>query len=103
MPLRLEARRKLDVMSPEDARSWPETFEVTVHTNGGASIPYRVMTWRHEEKAVALAASAHFRQHDQSEVAARISDIEVRDLGPAPRDSAGMPSIDGSLTDRMEW
>ena len=90
-------------MSRKGARSWPETFEVTVHTNGGASIPYRVMTWRHEEKAVALAVASHSHRHDQSEVASRISDIEVRDLGPAARDSAGMPSIDDWLTDRMEW
>lgn len=90
-------------MSRRNARGWPETFEVTVHTNGGGSNSYRVMTWRHEEKAVALAVAEHLRRHDQSEVQSRISDVEVRDLGPAVRDSAGMPSIDDWLTDRMEW
>lgn len=89
-------------MSGRHPRPWPERFEVTVHTNGGAAIPYRVMTWRYEEKAVALAVSAHL-QHDQGDVLSRISDVEIRDLGPAESDSAGLPSIQGWLTDRMEW
>jgi hypothetical protein len=47
-------------MSRRNARSWPETFEVNVHTNGGTSIPYRLAgqtAWLAREKLAATLAA----------------------------------------------
>jgi len=85
-------------------RPWPHRFRVTIHTNGGLSVSYPVVTSLSREKAVALATAAHSRRHSQEEPSARVRDVEVADLGPVARDERGVMVLEGSdIVDRMEF
>lgn len=82
-------------------RSWPQRFRVVIHIGPDASIPYSVVTWLAEEKAIALAVAAHTRRYRETYV---IDDVEVQDLGPAGRDEQGEIILDPKdLTDRREF
>lgn len=84
--------------------SWPHRFRVTIHTNGGASVDYSAVTLLSPEKAVAMAVAAHLRGHDQAQVATRVHDVEIDDLGPVERARDGTAAVGGDdLVDRVEW
>ena len=83
-------------------KPWPVVYEVTIYDLHKNTYQYRVVTWLHADKAVALAAMHHSRKHPDFE--SRLYDIEVKDLGPTPHNSTGTAHMeDTDLTDRMEW
>ena len=83
-------------------KPWPVVYEVTIYDLHKNTYQYRVVTWLHADKAVALAAMHHSRKHPDFE--SRLYDIDVKDLGPTPRNSTGTAHMeDTDLTDRMEW
>ncbi|MDQ1414331.1 MAG: hypothetical protein QOE07_2919 [Acidimicrobiaceae bacterium] len=85
-------------------RSWPHRFRVTIHTNGGGTLTYPVVSWLSQEKAVAMAVASHLRRHPDEQPATRVRDVEVVDLGPVGRDTKGAMALDGSdIVDRMEF
>jgi len=85
-------------------RSWPSRFRVTVRTNSGEVIPYGVVTWLSQEKAIAIAVAAHVARHSPSPGPMSIRDVEVVELGPVGRTSEGKMVLErGDLTDRMEF
>ncbi len=80
-------------------RSWPARYEVRVHALGGQVRRSSVLTWLGHEKAIALAL-----QHDRSAGGdERVYDVEVDELGPAPRNADGTISVGDDLHDRMEF
>jgi len=77
---------------------------VTVHTNAGEAVNYRVVTWLSREKAVAIAVAAHLRRYSDDQPSTRARDVEVTDLGPAGRAADGTVAVDrDELIDRMEF
>ncbi len=87
-----------------EERRWPKRYRVTIHTNGGNSIPYSATTWLSPNKAIAMAVAAHLDRHHPGTGPMGIRDVEVADLGPVPRNADGKMVIEGSdLVDRMEF
>lgn len=84
-------------------RSWPHRFRVTIRTHAGGSVPYSVVTWLSQEKAVALAVAAHLRRNPGGH-AAGVHDVDVADLGPVGRNAEGAMALDrADLIDRAEF
>ncbi len=82
-------------------RSWPHRFKVVVRTAPDTAVPYSVVTWLAEEKAIALAVTAHLRRHHEPN---GIHDVEVEDLGPVGRDAQGEMMLErNDLVDRAEF
>lgn len=87
-----------------DERSWPTRFRVTVRTNSGQAIPYMVVTWLSQEKAVAIAVTAHVTRHGPTPGPMSTRDVEIAELGPVGRTHDGKMMLErGDLTDRMEF
>jgi hypothetical protein len=80
---------------------WPKRYEVTIEsaTGTGPAIAYPVVTWLHQEKAIALAVVEHSRRFPES----RIYEVAVKSLGPAGRDASGTVTVGGDLHDRYEF
>jgi hypothetical protein len=87
-----------------DERSWPSRFRVTVRTNSGHAKPCLVVTWLSQEKAVAIAVTAHVARHRPDHGPMSIHDVEVEELGPVGRTREGNMMLErGDLTDRIEF
>jgi hypothetical protein len=84
-------------------RSWPHRFRVDVVTSAHQTVPYLVVTWLSEKKAIALAVMAHVRRYGL-EGGGALYDVDVTDLGPVPRDHDGSMQLESrDLVDRMEF
>lgn len=82
-------------------RSWPERFRVLVRIGPESTVPYTVVTWLAEEKAIAMAVTEHLRRHRE---ASGIYDVEVQDVGPVDRDARGAMVLErDDITDRTEF
>lgn len=80
-------------------RPWPVRYEVRVHTLEGQVRRHSVLTWLGQEKAIALAV----QQEDSQRGDDRLYDVEVTELGPAPRNANGTVDVPQDLHDRMEF
>ena len=82
-----------------EQRPWPVRYEVRVHSLQGQVRRHFVLTWLGREKAIALAV-----QHDESQRPEdRLYDVELDELGPAPRNADGTVDVAQDLHDRMEF
>lgn len=91
--------------SSPDRRGAPVRYEVKIEAVGGQEYCYRITTWLHAEKAVALASAAHEKAHPwRDDHLAALFDVHVQELGEPDRTPQGLFSIhDGDLGDRNEW
>jgi len=81
--------------------SWPKRFRVILHVRTGGSIPFSVVTWISQNKAISIAVAAYMRRYPEG---AEIYDVEIDDLGRISRDAEGLMVISRSdLTDRSEF
>ena len=87
-------------MTPQEPR--PRVYEVTIRDIHKNVYQYRVVTWLHASKAVALAAMHHSRKNPDP--ASRLFDVDVKDVGHAHSNASGTIHMEPmDLTDRMEW
>jgi hypothetical protein len=71
-----------------------------VHPVTGDARVFSVLTWLGSDKAVAMAAQADGRGFG---VDTGLYDVEVEELGPAPRSADGTVDVGEDLHDRMEF
>jgi hypothetical protein len=77
-------------------RTWPVRYEARLHMVGGQVRRRSVLTWLGHEKAIALAVQAGAADGP-------VYDVEVEELGPAPRNADGTVAVGEDLHDRMEF
>lgn len=77
-------------------RPWPVRYEVTLRLQGGGEVRRTVLTWLSREKAVALAVQALSEDR-------RVYEVDVAELGPAPRAEDGTVATGSDLHDRYEF
>jgi hypothetical protein len=65
---------------------------------GGQVLRRSVLTWLGHEKAIALAV-----QHGVGSGDAPLHDVEIEEVGPAPRHADGTVAVGDDLHDRMEF
>lgn len=81
-----------------EQRTWPVRYEIRLQMLGGQVRRRWVVTWLGVEKAIALAV-----QHAVGDDDGHLYDVEVEEVGPAPRNADGTVTIGEDLHDRLEF
>ena len=93
------ARTRQDASVAEELRRYVVAFR-SINTGVDKWTRYRVLTWKGEHKAIALAAMAHAGRFPRT----GILDVEIELESDPARDDKGVVIIeDTDLVDRMEW
>jgi hypothetical protein len=73
---------------------------VRVRPVSGDERLYVVLTWLGQEKAIAIATRADIQWHSGTD---GLYDLEIEEVGPAPRTASGTVELGSDLHDRMEF